>query len=315
MKARHQWEIDREWILSAPGVVPSINLAIQAFTAPGDEIIIQTPVYPPFFSCIVKNKRQIIENPLINSNGYYEIDFEDLESKITPRTKMLLLCSPHNPVGRVWTKEELLHLSDICLRHNIIILADEIHSDLIFKGHKHIPVASLSPEINQLTITCISPSKTFNIAGLYSSFMITADQEKRDLLCQVMDALDFSKGNLFAVAAVEAAYYEGAAWLDQLLPYLESNAEYAVAYIGKHIPGIKVKKPEGTYLAWLDFRELFQEPALLKEFLIKKARVGLNDGTTFGKQGAGFARLNFACPRSQLNEGLVRIKAAIDGQK
>lgn len=311
VKARHQWEIEREWIQSAPGVVPSINFAIQAFTVPGDEIIIQTPVYPPFFSCILKNKRQVVENPLLNFNGHYEMDFADLERKITPKTKMLLFCSPHNPVGRVWTKAELLRLSEICLRHKIIIVADEIHSDLIYSRHKHIPLASLSPAVSQLTVTCISPSKTFNIAGLYASFMITADPQKRSLLADVMEVLDFSKGNLFAVAAVEAAYYEGAAWLDRLLPYLESNADYTANYLEKFLPEIKVKKPEGTYLAWLDFTRLFQEPAPLKEFLIQRARVGLNDGATFGKQGAGFSRLNFACPRSQLHEGLERIKAAM----
>lgn len=309
---RHGWKIDAKWLLIAPGVVPSISFAIQALTVPGDEIIIQTPVYPPFFSAISLNHRRIVENPLRYVNGRYEMDFADLEKKITANTKLFLLCSPHNPVGRVWTKEELQVLGELCLRHNITILADEIHSDLIFSGHKHLPLAALSEALNQQTVTFISPSKTFNIAGLYTSLIIAADQEKRAAIYNMMEVLGLGKGNLFGVAGTEAAYREGNLWLDGLLAYLEQNADYTVSYIREHIPSVKLNKPEGTYLAWLDFRELFQDAGQLRKFLIHQALVGLNDGATFGKQGAGFARLNFACPRSQLTEGLRRIRTAVD---
>ncbi len=308
---RHGWQVKLEWVINAPGVVPSIIAAILALTDPGDEVIIQPPVYPPFFSCVTKNGRQLVENPLRCADGRYEMDFDDLERKISSKTKMLILCSPHNPVGRVWTQAELTRLNEICLQHDIIVLADEIHSDLVFKGHKHIPVAALHDDAQRNTVTCISPSKTFNIAGFYTSYVIIADQSKRKKFLRVLEALEISQGNSFGVIAAEAAYRTGEGWLEDLLPYLEANADFMADYIAENIPGISMSKPEGTYLGWLDCRGLTIDSRDLKEFFVRKAKVGLNDGRTFGVQGEGFVRLNFGCPRSTLAEGLERIRQAV----
>lgn len=308
---RHGWQVKLEWVINAPGVVPSIIAAILALTDPGDEVIIQPPVYPPFFSCVTKNGRQLVENPLRCADGRYEMDFDDLERKISSKTRMLILCSPHNPVGRVWTQAELTRLNEICLQHDIMVLADEIHSDLVFKGHKHIPVAALHDDAQRNTVTCISPSKTFNIAGFYTSYVIIADQSKRKKFLRVLEALEISQGNSFGVIAAEAAYRTGEGWLEDLLPYLEANADFMADYIAENIPGISMSKPEGTYLGWLDCRGLTIDSRDLKEFFVRKAKVGLNDGRTFGVQGEGFVRLNFGCPRSTLAEGLERIRQAV----
>ena len=310
LQNRHGWTVEAQHILTAPGVVPSISLAIQAFSAPGDEIIIQPPVYPPFSTCITRNDRIVVENPLISDNGYYRFDLDDLRQKISPRTRMLILCSPHNPVGRVWTAEELTALADICLKNNLIILADEIHHDLVFSGHRHIPMANISAPVGLSTITLVAPSKTFNIAGLHSSFIIAADPAKYKTLTNTLNALGIGGPHLFAAAAGEAAYAKGAGWLDELLPYLAENAAVMADYLGKHLPGVRMVKPEGTYLAWLDFREIFAFHDALRHFLAKEARVGLNDGLTFGSPGSGFARFNFACPRDLLLAGLERMRAA-----
>lgn len=308
---RHGWSVKREWLLSAPGVVPSLSMAILALTEPEDQIIIQPPVYPPFFSCITKNNRQIVENPLVNIDGLYVPDFEDLEKKINPRVKMLVLCSPHNPVGRVWTKAELLRLADICLRHNIIIVSDEIHCDLVYSAYKHLPLSALGADIAQNTVTLISPSKTFNIAGTYTSFAVIPNQSLRAKISRLMDALSIGSGNLFGLVAAEAAYRTGGEWLDELLSYLEKNAGYLVDFIREEIPAINTYLPQGTYLAWLDFANTAIPASELNAFLVHQAGLGLNDGTTFGPQGAGFARFNFACSRALLAEGLTRLKAAV----
>jgi cystathionine beta-lyase len=308
---RHNWAVEREWISIAPGVVSSISAAVLALTEPGDSIMIQPPVYPQFFSCVRSNGRKIVENALKNTNGHYEFDFDDLEAKLDDRVKMLILCSPHNPVGRVWSEAELRRLADICLKHHIIVLADEIHQDLVFSRSKHTTFASLSPEIANATVTCIAASKTFNVAGLNTSFIITPDPEKRKKLNRFLHNLEIEKTTIFGGTAAEAAYYHGEEWLEELLIYLEANADYIVEYVAQHLPGVKVVKPEGTYLIWLDFRELFPSSAALSQFLIKEAKVGLNDGGSFGSQGEGFARLNFGCPRAIIQEALQRISQAI----
>lgn len=308
---RHGWQVRPEWVVNAPGVVPSIIAAILALTDPGDEVMIQPPVYPPFFSSVARNGRRLVENPLRSTGGRYEMDFADLERKISGKTKMLVLCSPHNPVGRVWTKTELSRLNDICLRYGMILVSDEIHSDLVFNGCKHIPAAALHDDAQYNTVTCISPSKTFNMAGFYTSYVIIADPAKRKKVSRVLGALEISKGNSFGVIAAEAAYRTGADWLDGLLSYLEANADFMVDYIAQNIPAIRVSKPEGTYLAWLDCRGLAEKSPDLKEFFVRRAKVGLNDGRTFGVQGEGFVRLNFGCPRSILTEGLKRIAQAL----
>lgn len=313
--ARHNWQVEKEWINTAPGVVSSISAAVLALTESGDGIIIQPPVYPPFFSCIRDNDRKVIENPLKNVNGYYEFDLDDLETKIDSSVKMIVLCSPHNPVGRVWQKDELCKLTDICLKYNLIIVADEIHHDLVFSGHKHIPLATLSPEIANATVTCIAASKTFNIAGLNTSFIITPDPIKRKKLKKLLNSLEISKTTIFGAAAAEAAYNGGKEWLEELLIYLENNADYLVDYVEQHLPGVKMVKPEGTYLAWLDFREIYPTADQVSNFLIKEAKVGLNNGLSFGRQGEGFARLNFGCPRAIVQEALQRIEQAIMNKK
>lgn len=310
-KKRHGWQVELEWLMNAPGVVPSISAAILAFTEPGDEIIIQPPVYPPFSACVKNNNRRLVENPLIEDSGRYTPDLEDLKRKITPRTKLLILCSPHNPVGRVWTRDELLTLNEICLNHGVTVISDEIHCDLAFSGHRHIPTAALGEAIARNTVAMISPSKTFNIAGTYTSFVVIPDAGKRRKFAQTIEALKIGAGNLFGIIAAEAAYRTGEAWLDELLPYLEANAGYLAEYVRQNLPGVKVVKPEGTYLAWLDFRGVSGDPAYLQGLLLNRAKVGLNDGAAYGHGGAGFARLNFACSRSLLQEGLVRIEQAL----
>jgi len=312
---RHGFDIDKDWIVCTPAVVTAISVAVQTFTNPGDKIIIQPPIYPPFFTCVNKNNRQVVENPLVFKSGHYEIDFEDLERKITPEVKMLILCNPHNPVGRAWGTDELRKLGEICLKHGIIILSDEMHCDLVFNPQKHVPLASISSEISRKTITFISPAKTFNLAGFYNSITVIPDDILRKRFFEAMDNLELLHGNLFGIVALEAAYKHGEKWLDDLLLYLEGNANYLTHFLKNEIPKIKASKPEATFLAWLDCRALNMTPDELKEFWINKAKVAVNDGSTFGKQGEGFVRLNFGCTRARLEEGLQRIKYAVENLK
>lgn len=311
MKERHGWNIDTDWLTFTPGVVPALNAAVNAFTRPGDKVIIQSPVYHPFFSSVENNGRRVVNNLLSEKCGRYYMDLENLENQIDSRVRMLILCSPQNPVGRVWSRNELEKLGELCLRRKIIIVSDEIHSDIIYKGSKHIPIASISPEFAENTVTCIAPSKTFNIAGLSSSVAIIPDENLRNIFNSAVQSTGYEIGNIFGNTAMEAAYSSCSGWLDELLDYLEGNADYLVNYVNKNIPKVKVEKPEGTYLAWLDFRELGLEQEKLKDLMVKKARVGLNSGTDFGISGEGFMRLNFGCPRSLLEEGLKRIEKAI----
>lgn len=310
-RRRHGLAIERDWLTNTPGVVSSLGAAVLALTAPGDKIVIQPPVYPPFLSCVTRNGRQVVENPLRERDGRWEMDLADLESKLDPDVKMFVLCSPHNPVGRVWTRQELLALGEVCLRHNVTIVADEIHCDLVFTGHRHVPFATLGPELAATCVTFFSPSKTFNIAGTYTSLAVVSDPRRREKYFRLLAGLGISAGNLFGLAAAEAAYKTGEDWLDNLLPYLEANADLLVDFVGRELPGVRVTKPEGTYLAWLDFRERLADHGELKRFLIGDAKVGLNDGLSFGRQGKGFARFNFACPRKLMVDGLERISAAL----
>jgi len=315
VKRRHGWEIEKEWILLAPGVVPSITFSILALTQPGDGIIIQPPVYPPFFASIKENERQVVENPLLFKEGHYEIDFEDLEKKLSdPKNKVLLLCSPHNPVGRVWTEEELRRIYDLCQTYKVDVLSDEIHNDLVFAGHKHRVFASLGTPVCKESVTFMAASKTFNIAGLNFSFIIVPCKRRRALIAGVLQRLHFNRNNLFGVLATEVAYNEGERWLDSLLLYLEKNADTLVEFVREKLPKVKVVKPEGTYLAWLDFRAYFTDGEELQKFLVHTAKVGLNPGRNFGSQGTGFARINFATQRSVLLEALTRIEIALQHQ-
>jgi len=309
---RHGYRVQKEWLICTPAVVTAISVAIQTFTEPNDQILIQSPVYPAFFSCITKNGRQLVDNPLKYEDGRYVMDFEDLEQKINPRVKMMILCSPHNPVGRVWEREQLERLGKLCVTHNIIILADEMHGDLGFKGHRHIPLATISPEVAKQIITFISPCKAFNLSAFYNSVAIIEDAKLRKAFFHALDALELLSGNLFGIVSLEVAYQYGEEWLNELLIYLEGNATYLVNFIEQKIPKLKVVKQEGTYLAWIDCRGLDMTIPELHELFLHTAKVGVNDGATFGETGSGFVRLNFGCPRATLEEGLMRIKQAID---
>jgi cysteine-S-conjugate beta-lyase len=311
MKDRHQWEIQSEWISFSPGVVPGLVVSILAFTNPGDKIMIQSPVYFPFYSSILGNGRQLVDNPLILNNGKYEIDFEDLESKIDSRTKMFLLCSPHNPVSRVWTKEELIRLGEICSKHNVLIVADEIHHDLVFKHVKHVPLASLSEELAQNTITFVAPSKTFNIAGLGTAAVIIPNKRLLDTYNNILGDFHLFISNVFGTTAFEAAYTFGHDWLDQLMEYMWENYLFVKDFLEKNIPQVKVLEPEGTYLLWLDFRAFNLDNKELKELLINKAKVGFNDGAVFGETGDGFQRMNIACSRKVIEKALQNMKGAL----
>ena len=315
VKRRHHWDIEREWIVLSPGVVTSVILSILALSKPGDGVIIQPPVYHPFFSIIRDNEREVVENPLLFSGGRYEIDFGHLEQTLADRkNKLLLLCSPHNPVGRVWTRDELTRVYQLCRQYEVDVLSDEIHCDVVFAGHKHTVLASLATPVVKQCITFMSASKTFNLPGLNCSFMVIPCGRRRSLINGWLNRLHISRNNLFGVLAMEAAFRDGDRWLDALLPYLEENANMMIEFAQSRLPGVNVIRPEGTYLAWLDFRQHFTSATELDDFLMQKAKVGINRGITFGRQGEGFARLNFAVPRSRLLEALTRIERAI-GEK
>lgn len=308
---RHGWAIENQWQVFIPGVVTAINIAVNAFTKPGDGVIIQTPVYPPFHNAVNNNGRRLITSALKSENGHYSMDFDDLEEKIDEGVKLIILCSPHNPVGRVWSREELIRLGEICITKNVTIVSDEIHSDLVYGGNKHVPIASISEKLLENTITCIAPSKTFNVAGLSSSVAIIPHEGLRRKFNDEKTKMGIGSGNIFGLTAMEASYLYGEEWLNELLGYLDGNAAYLADYINSNIPRITVSKPEGTYLAWLDCRKMNMTPEALGKFMTEKAKVGLNNGINFGIDGSGFMRMNFGCPRSLLEEGLERIEKAV----
>ena len=313
MEKRHNWKIKKDWLAFSPGVVPALSFIIRAFCQPGDKVVVQPPVYYPFFRVIENNGCHVVNNPLKLSNKKYFIDWEDLERKVDdPRVKLLILCSPHNPVGRVWQKEELIILGEICLKHHIIVVSDEIHADILFKGYKHTPFASISPAFAHNSITCTAPSKTFNLAGLQTSSIIIPNKKYYKIYENILDSLALNENNVFGLVALEAAYRDGEEWLEQLLSYLNENLKFLMKYFKEKIPKIKVIKPEGTYLVWLDCRQLGLSAQDLNNFMIKKARVALDDGCWFGLGGEGFMRINIASPRSFLEEGLKRIEEAVN---
>jgi cystathionine beta-lyase len=312
-KARHNWDVKKEWLSKSPGVVPALSLCVTAFTHPGDKVVVQTPVYYPFFSAIKHNGRRIVRNPLKSENGRWAMDFDDLERKIDPRTRLLILCSPHNPVGRVWRREELNRLAEICVQKDLLIVSDEIHSDLVFTGYKHFPLASLSEEAAKRTITLTAPSKTFNTAGLTTAVVIASNPKILNLFNSEAANAGLTMGNIFGIAALEAAYTQGAEWLDQLLPYLEENVNAAQRFFEARIPRVKFIRPEGTYLALLDCRGLGLDQKALNDFFLRKAGVYFDEGTLFGDELAGFERINLGAPRSVLLQALERIEAAVAG--
>lgn len=312
MKERHNWQIERHWIVPVSGVVPAMHMAIRAFVKPGDKVIIQRPVYPPFSYAIERNGVHIVNNPLKQVGDRFEIDFEDFENKAKdPQVKMFLLCNPHNPVGRVWTKEELERIGEICLRHNVLVFADEIHQDIVYQGYKHIPFASISPQFSSITITATAPSKTFNIAGLKDANLIIENEQLRGEFNREMERNGLSGVNLFGLIATTAAYTYGKEWLDQLLVYLEGNRDYCLQFINERLPQLKAFKPEATYLLWIDCRKLGMDPIQLREFMLQEAKLRLNEGYIYGGEGNGFMRLNFACPRSLLEKAMDNLEKAI----
>jgi cystathionine beta-lyase len=308
---RFGWEIQKDWIQFSPGVVTGLNVIVQALTEPGDKIIVQPPVYFPFFSSVENNGRKLILNQLIEKDGVYSIDFEDLESKMKDGAKMLIICSPHNPVGRCWTREELEWIGAKGVEHGVLIVSDEIHCDLVFEPHRHIPLATLSGDIANNTITCIAPSKTFNLAGLFSSSIIIQNDSLRRRFKFAEEKVHLS-ANLFGITAAEAAYSQGDAWLKELLAYLQSNINLVKDHFAKNLPEITISPAEATYMLWLDFRQLGIPAPELKKRLIEKAGLGLVDGPVFGPGGEGFQRLNVACPKSTLLKALERFHNILD---
>jgi cysteine-S-conjugate beta-lyase len=311
IRRRHGWETRREWMLTSPGVIPCLSAAILALTAPGDGIIIQPPVYHLFAMRINGNRRRVVENPLVLSGARWEIDFEGLERAIDADTRMLILCSPHNPVGRVWTRQELERLVEICSRHGVIIVSDEIHYDLVMPGFRHIPIASLSPEASNITVTLVAATKTFNLAGLGGSVAIVENAELRKRLDATQHAVFGGLGNVFAAVASEAAWREGERWLEELLAYIHANYQFAASFFREHLPAVGVLPLEGTYLPLVDMRSLGWTDDELSERLRRRGGVWLDEGLKFGHGGQGFQRLNLACPRAILSDALERVARAL----
>ena len=308
---RHQWKIDRDWILMAPGVVPSLFAAVQAFAKEGEGVIVQPPVYFPFFSAVTTNHRKLILNPLRELNGRYEIDFEHLESCAQDGARLLMLCTPHNPVGRVWSEQELQKVLTIARNYNLTILSDDIHCDLVYPGNTHTILGKLALPDDKI-ITTIAPNKTFNIPGLGLSALVIADASQRKAMKQTFESLHVGNTNPFSIVAFEAAYSGGDAWLNALMKYLEETRNFVADYLQKNIPQIKMTKPEATYLIWLDCRELGMTDSQLRDFFIKDCKVGMSPGMVFGEGGSGFMRLNIGTHRAALEQILLSIAKAIN---
>ena len=305
MKKRHNWQIQTNSISFVNGVVPAYSATIEAFSNEGDEIIVQTPVYFPLFKSVKENKRILVTNPLKEENGHYTMDLDDLKSKITPKTKILALCSPHNPVGRVWTKEELIKLSEICIKNNIIIISDEIHADIVFK--KFTPLASISKEISDITLTLNSPGKTFNIAGLNCAYAISENKKILDTFNEIIKKRELNSINVFGFTALESAYEFGEKWLESLLQYLNLNIKFTKQYLENNNSKIIFIEPESTYLLWFSFKNYSISHAKVKQKLLENSKIALNDGTSFGTEGKGFFRLNCALPKVNLEKALSKI--------
>ncbi|KRT35881.1 putative cystathionine beta-lyase PatB [Acetomicrobium hydrogeniformans ATCC BAA-1850] len=304
---RHGWEIKREWIVDVPSVMPGIAASLLALTSKGDGVVVQPPVYPPFFEVTGSLDRKVLPNFLVEDEGWH-MNLKNLE-KVLPSAEALLFCNPHNPVGRVWTEDELSALSHLCAKAEIPIISDDIHCDFVYPGRKYIPMASLNHEAMMNSITFMSASKTFNIAGFKNAYAIVPNPEMREKLTKVLRGLHFGSGDLFGILGLERAYKYGRDWLDELILYLEKNRDFALPILRE--AGIDVVKPEGTYLLWLDFRKLGLKQEELMDFLVRKAKLALNDGSAFGSNGIGFARMNIGCPRNTLSEGLKRLTEAL----
>ncbi len=309
-KKRHNWDTRPEWICFSPGVVPAVNLIVMAFSEPGDKIIVQPPVYFPFFTAVENHGRKLVHNPLKYENGLYSMDLDALESFMKDGARMFILCNPHNPTGNTWPAPLLKQVGDMCLKYNVLLVSDEIHGDLVYKGNRHIPMAGLSEEIAANTITCMAPSKTFNLAGLSTSFLVIPDEKKRRQYERKLDQVHVGAGNIFGYTAMEAAYREGMDWLNQLMEYLEGNLVLLRAFVAAYLPAIKVIMPQATYMVWLDCSGMRLSSAGLKSFMVNRAGLGLSDGPVFGIGGEGFQRINIGCPRSVLQQALIKLQDA-----
>lgn len=313
IERRFDYKIDPKTLINSPGVVPTLSILVRLMTEADEKVLIQSPVYYPFSAVVKENERELVVNELVkDETGYYTIDFEDFEKKVSDeKVTLFIMCSPHNPVGRVWKREELQKMSELCLKYNVRVIADEIWRDIIMPGHKHIPAASLSKEIEHNTITCFSPTKTFNIAGLQASFATLPREEEWKMLDEELGRLDVKRNSPFSLVGFEAAYTKGEEWLEELLIHLDGNMDYVVNFVKERIPEVKVRKSEGTYLMWLDFSGLGMTKEELSMFMQKEAKIALDDGFWFGENGAGFERMNIACPRYMVEEGMNRIENAV----
>jgi cystathionine beta-lyase len=311
MQNRHNYSMKTSWLNVTPGVVTGISVAIMALTNPDDQIIIQSPVYYPFYDLVKANNRELVINNLCNKSGSYKIDIDDLKSKITDKTKMIIISNPHNPVGRVWTKDELKALVDVCEEHNIMIIADEIHCDITYGNNKYTPIAEINNYARDNSITFIAPSKTFNIAGLSTSICSIPSETIREQFTTLKNRLHFDTGNVFGTVAFEAAYKQGNEWLNQILDYLNKSAEMVSSMFAEHLPEVKVYDLEGTYLMWLDFSALNISDDDLNKLMVEKAKVGLSQGISFGENGTGFMRMNIGSPRTVIEDAVNRIIKAI----
>ncbi|MCX6326035.1 MAG: PatB family C-S lyase [Bacteroidia bacterium] len=311
LERRHNWKVEKEWICFSPGIVPALNLCTMAFTHPGDKIIVQPPVYFPFFSAAESHDRKLIHNRLTEQDGKWVMDYKSLIDAIDGDTKMIIISNPHNPVGRVWTPDELNKLADICLKNNILIISDEIHCDLVLPGFSHTPFAKLSEKIAEITITCIAPSKTFNLAGLSTSSIIISNPVLRKSFNRIVENLHVGGGNIFGTVASIAAYSHGHQWLDALLDYIDHNIDFVENYCRKMIPEIVPVQPEATYMIWLDCRKFGMTGKELQNFFVNKAGIGMNEGSTFGRGGEGFMRMNIATTHQTVIRAMEQIEKAV----
>ncbi|NDL66599.1 MalY/PatB family protein [Anaerotalea alkaliphila] len=312
---RHfHWELRPEWLVKTPGVVYAIATAIRAYTSPGDSVLIQQPVYYPFSQTIRVNERKLVNNPLVYENGTYRMDLEDFEQKVVEHgVKLFLLCSPHNPVGRVWRREELLALGAVCVRHQVLVVADEIHADFTYPGFTHHVFANLHPSFRDLAITCTAPSKTFNLAGLQISNIFISNRELRTRFVREIHRSGFSQVGTMGLVACQAAYAHGGPWLEALKSYLADNLSFLREFLKERLPQIELVEPEGTYLVWLDCRKLGLSEEQLQDLIVHKAKLWLDSGAIFGPEGEGFQRINIACPRKVLEQALEQLSQALDG--
>ncbi len=312
LSRRHGWKVSKENLLYSPGILAALAIFVNLFTKKSENVIIQPPVYPPFSMLVKNNDRTLVNNPLKIVNGKYGMDFKDLNEKASdPKTKMMIISNPHNPVGRVWTREELTKLGEICLEHDVLLISDDAHADIIFKGHKSIPFASISKEFSDSSITTLSPAKTFNTAGLITAAVISTNKEIMTGFKKFLDQYFLDRQNVFSNTGFESAYGKGELWLEQYLDYLEENLQFFKGFIKERIPEVKVFETEGTYLVWLDLSALGLAGKELNEYLVQEAKIALFPGYWFGKEGAQFARWNIGCPRSLLEEGLNKFETAV----